>query len=142
MDKQFRQLRIGILVSLAAAFLSQGTLPADTIRIHRTDKLGESSESSPRFDHSEARAEAKIVFQELAEKQGWDFTQSSNSRIFTDEGLKDIDVILTEAGTLPSVRSIYFEGGEPFLYYPVMAAGIRKYLTLDQPEKHAGAKRP
>ena len=66
------------------------------IRIHRTDKLGESSDSSPRFDHTEARAEAKLVFPELAEKQGWDFTQSSDSAIFTDEGLKDIDVIILD----------------------------------------------
>ena len=42
-------------------------------RIHRTDKLGEHSDTSPRFDHTEARAEATLVFPELAKKQGWGF---------------------------------------------------------------------
>jgi len=39
--------------------------------------------------------------------------------------LKNIEDILAEAATVPSIRSIYFEGGEPFLYYPVMMRGIR-----------------
>ena len=70
-----------------------------SIRIHRTDKLGEDAPSSPRFDHTEARAEATLVFPELAKKHGWNFTQSSDSKIFTDEGLKDIDVIILDNNT-------------------------------------------
>lgn len=38
--------------------------------------------------------------------------------------LKDIRNILVQAGEIPSMRDIYFEGGEPFLYYPVMLRGI------------------
>lgn len=66
------------------------------IRIHRTDKLGEKTPTTPRFDHVEARAEAKVVFPELAREQGWSFTQSSDSELFTDAGLKDIDVIVLD----------------------------------------------
>ena len=33
--------------------------------------------------------------------------------------------ILDEAQTCPSVNSIYFEGGEPFLYYAVFVEGVR-----------------
>ena len=79
--------------------LIQGSLLSASIRIHRTDKLGENSTTSPIFDHTEARAEAKIVFAELAEKHGWEFTQSSDSEIFTDEGLKEIDVIILDNNT-------------------------------------------
>jgi MoaA/NifB/PqqE/SkfB family radical SAM enzyme len=39
--------------------------------------------------------------------------------------LESIRKILEEAATVPSIRSIYFEGGEPFLYYPIMAKGVR-----------------
>lgn len=39
--------------------------------------------------------------------------------------LKSVGEILRQAGSVPSIRSIYFEGGEPFLYYPVMVRGIR-----------------
>lgn len=85
-------LPILLSVGLASPLFSQ-------IRIHRTDKLGEDSESSPRFDHTEARAEAKLVFPQLAKEQGWKFTQSSDSKIFTDEGLKDIDVIIFDNNT-------------------------------------------
>ena len=77
----------------------QGSFLSASIRIHRTDKLGEGSPSSPKFDHTEARAEAKIVFAELAQKQNWDFTQSSDSEIFTDEELMDIDVIILDNNT-------------------------------------------
>jgi len=71
----------------------------DSLRVHRIDELGENSPSSPFFDHTEARAEATKVFAVLAEKQGWNFTQSSNSNIFTPEGLKDIDVIIFDNNT-------------------------------------------
>jgi hypothetical protein len=39
--------------------------------------------------------------------------------------LKSVGEILRQAGSVKSIRSIYFEGGEPFLYYPVMVRGIR-----------------
>jgi hypothetical protein len=39
--------------------------------------------------------------------------------------LKDIEEILKQAVRYGSIRSIYFEGGEPFLYYPIMLKGIR-----------------
>lgn len=69
------------------------------LRVHRIDKLGEHSESSPRFDHAEARAEARRVFPSLAKRQGWNFTQSSDSAIFTDSGLREIDVIIFDNNT-------------------------------------------
>lgn len=85
-----RILHISSILLLSLATLS------GTIRIHRTDKIGESSDTSPRFDHTEARAEAKIVFEELAKLHDWEFTQSSDTEVFTDEGLKDIDVIVLD----------------------------------------------
>ena len=69
------------------------------LRIHRIDKLGEHSPTSPRFDHTEARAEAKIVFAELANEHGWNFSQSSDSDLFTEEGLGDVDVIVFDNNT-------------------------------------------
>jgi uncharacterized protein len=66
----------------------------ENLRIHRIDKLGPGSTNSPRFDHKEARAEAKKVFAELALEHQWEFTQASDSDIFTDEGLRNIDVII------------------------------------------------
>jgi hypothetical protein len=38
--------------------------------------------------------------------------------------LNQIDEILRQASALGSVEWIYFEGGEPFLFYPVLLAGI------------------
>lgn len=66
----------------------------DDLRVHRIDKLGEHHPRSPRFDHVEARAEAKKVFLELTNIHHWDFSQSSDSDLFTDEGLQGIDVIV------------------------------------------------
>jgi organic radical activating enzyme len=40
--------------------------------------------------------------------------------------LKHIRHILQEAKTVSSVRNIYFEGGEPFLYYPIMLRGVQE----------------
>jgi MoaA/NifB/PqqE/SkfB family radical SAM enzyme len=40
--------------------------------------------------------------------------------------LSSIRHILDEAQTCPSVNSIYFEGGEPFLYYPVLLQGVEE----------------
>lgn len=39
--------------------------------------------------------------------------------------LADIRHILRQADELGTIRSIYFEGGEPFLYYAVLLAGVR-----------------
>jgi len=39
--------------------------------------------------------------------------------------LENIGQILDQAEEMGTVRSIYFEGGEPFLFYAVMLAGIR-----------------
>ena len=39
--------------------------------------------------------------------------------------LDDIERILDQAEELGTVRLIYFEGGEPFMFYAVMLAGIR-----------------
>ncbi len=40
--------------------------------------------------------------------------------------LRHIRHILQEAKALGSVKNIYFEGGEPFLYYPIMLRGIQE----------------
>ncbi|MFX0028431.1 MAG: radical SAM protein [Candidatus Hermodarchaeota archaeon] len=39
--------------------------------------------------------------------------------------LKQIREVLSEAKKIGTVEWIYFEGGEPFLYYPIMVEGIR-----------------
>ncbi len=39
--------------------------------------------------------------------------------------LSQIRQVLEDARNIPSMDSVYFEGGEPFLYYPVMVAGMR-----------------
>ncbi|MCZ2809757.1 MAG: radical SAM protein [Candidatus Bathyarchaeota archaeon] len=39
--------------------------------------------------------------------------------------LSDIQQILEEAKRVGSIEWIYFEGGEPFLYYPIMLWGLR-----------------
>ena len=40
--------------------------------------------------------------------------------------LSNIRTILQQAKDLGTIDSIYFEGGEPFLYYPVMLKGVQK----------------
>lgn len=40
--------------------------------------------------------------------------------------LEAIRTILEQAASLGTVRSIYFEGGEPFLRYPTLVAGVRE----------------
>jgi organic radical activating enzyme len=44
--------------------------------------------------------------------------------------LRHIRHILKEAKTLSSVRNIYFEGGEPFLYYPIMLKGVQEAADM------------
>ncbi|MFX1445683.1 MAG: radical SAM protein [Promethearchaeota archaeon] len=39
--------------------------------------------------------------------------------------LKQIESVLNEAEKIKTVEWIYFEGGEPFLYYPLMLEGLR-----------------
>ena len=40
--------------------------------------------------------------------------------------MKQIMSVLHESQKLGTVQEIYFEGGEPFLFYPLMLEGIRK----------------
>ena len=40
--------------------------------------------------------------------------------------LEQIEAALREAARLDSVRTIYFEGGEPFLYHPYCLPGCGK----------------
>jgi MoaA/NifB/PqqE/SkfB family radical SAM enzyme len=44
--------------------------------------------------------------------------------------ISDIRSILDQAKQVGSIEWIYFEGGEPFLYYPVMLWGLRKAKEL------------
>ena len=39
--------------------------------------------------------------------------------------LRQVREILRQAREVPSVREIWFEGGEPFLYYPLVVEGVR-----------------
>lgn len=43
--------------------------------------------------------------------------------------IKDIRNILKQARELKTIKSIYFEGGEPFLYYPVMLKGVQDAVS-------------
>ena len=45
--------------------------------------------------------------------------------------ITEIRQLLEEARKLDTVRWIYFEGGEPFLYYPVMVEGLRLAKEMD-----------
>lgn len=40
--------------------------------------------------------------------------------------IKDVEGVLRQSRDLGTVRWIFFEGGEPFLYYPVMLRGMRE----------------
>jgi len=44
--------------------------------------------------------------------------------------IQDISNIINQGKELGTVTNIYFEGGEPFLYYPIMLAGIRMANSL------------
>lgn len=46
---------------------------------------------------------------------------------FTLAGVKNV---LREAKKIGTVEQIYFEGGEPFLYYPILAEGLRQARAL------------
>jgi hypothetical protein len=45
--------------------------------------------------------------------------------------LEQVRNVLKEAKTVSSIDSIYFEGGEPFLYYPIMLRGVQKAASMD-----------
>ena len=45
--------------------------------------------------------------------------------------LKQIHELLQEAKKLETVEWVWFEGGEPFLYYPVMLKGVKEAKTMD-----------
>jgi hypothetical protein len=47
--------------------------------------------------------------------------------------LADIREILRQAEALGTIQSIYFEGGEPFLYYPIMLKGIEEAVRRGFP---------
>jgi MoaA/NifB/PqqE/SkfB family radical SAM enzyme len=42
--------------------------------------------------------------------------------------IPDLRAILAQAADLKTIRSIYFEGGEPFLYYPALLWGVREAI--------------
>ena len=44
--------------------------------------------------------------------------------------LVDVRNILHQAEKLGTVKSIYFEGGEPFLYYPVLVKGVQEAAEM------------
>ena len=50
------------------------------------------------------------------------YCNSNSAGTFT---LKQIRTVLNEAEKIKSVESIYFEGGEPFLFYPLMLEGLK-----------------
>jgi pyruvate-formate lyase-activating enzyme len=41
-----------------------------------------------------------------------------------------VNALLKEAAKIPSIRWIYFEGGEPFLVYPLLLKGIHAAKQL------------
>lgn len=46
------------------------------------------------------------------------------------DALQDIQKILKQGWDLGTVEWIYFEGGEPFLYYPVLVRGVEKAAEM------------
>lgn len=46
---------------------------------------------------------------------------------FTLEGVR---AVLAQARALGTIEWIYFEGGEPFLFYPILVAGVREAAAL------------
>jgi len=43
---------------------------------------------------------------------------------------RDILGILQQAKETPTIKTIYFEGGEPFLYYPVLLKAVRQAVAM------------
>ncbi len=50
------------------------------------------------------------------------YSSPGSKGTFTVQQLKDV---LDEAKKIDTVRWVYFEGGEPFLYYPIMLEGVK-----------------
>ncbi len=50
------------------------------------------------------------------------YCSPSAKGVFT---LKQINMVLDEAVKLKTVNDVYFEGGEPFLYYPLLIEGVK-----------------
>jgi hypothetical protein len=48
----------------------------------------------------------------------------SSPRSWATMSLKEIKSIIDQAGEVPTIKTIYFEGGEPFLYYPLLLKGV------------------
>jgi hypothetical protein len=44
--------------------------------------------------------------------------------------LEQLSAVFDEIGRLGSVKQVYFEGGEPFLYYPLLLAGVQMAVRL------------
>lgn len=44
--------------------------------------------------------------------------------------LADIEYILEQACQIADLTSIYFEGGEPFLYYPLLVKGVQRAASM------------
>lgn len=44
--------------------------------------------------------------------------------------LAQVREVLRQAGELNSVEMVYFEGGEPFLFYPIMVEGLREAAEM------------
>jgi len=54
----------------------------------------------------------------------------SNPNYLETMTLKQVQELLKEAKKLGTVEQVWFEGGEPFLYYPVMLKGIKEAKAL------------
>jgi len=48
----------------------------------------------------------------------------SSPRSWVTMSLDQVREMLDQAADIGTIRTIYFEGGEPFLYYPILAAGV------------------
>jgi hypothetical protein len=48
----------------------------------------------------------------------------SSPRSWATMSLKDIISIVDQAVEVPTIKTIYFEGGEPFLYFPLLLKGV------------------
>ena len=44
---------------------------------------------------------------------------------------EQIAKVLRDMTRIPSAKSVYFEGGEPFLFYPLLVEGVRMARDLD-----------
>ena len=54
--------------------------------------------------------------------------------------LRNIRKILQQAKEVDTIKWIYFEGGEPFLYYPILIRAVKE--SVEQQSEHALEVRP